>query len=129
MAVSISTTPPYEYRTRIPLAYPAAAATVLAPSGPLHSAGFLALERRIAEALEGGCRHLVLDLHEVSRIEPDALGFLWATLRNVRRQGATLVAAGARPSVRPALEVLDSGGLSICESVSAALAPTEKGQP
>lgn len=93
--------------------YPVGDVTIVVATGHLDSVSFLALNRRVTEALEEGRRHLVLDLQAVDAIDPDALGFLWATLRGVRRTGATLAVAGARPSLVPALKVLDSGGLSI----------------
>lgn len=105
--------PPYPAGGIAPQAYPAGDATIIVASGHLDSVGFLALNRRLSEALEKGRRNLVLDLQEVDGIEPDALGFLWATLRGIRRTGATLAVAGARPSLLPALKALDSGGLSI----------------
>ena len=106
--------------------YPAVDATIIVGSGNLDSVSFLALNRRLTEALEDGRRHLVLDLHEVDAIEPDALGFLWATLRAVRRTGATLAVAGAGPSLLPALKALDSGGLSIHADLRAPLSVTPK---
>lgn len=106
--------------------YPGEDTTVIVASGHLDSVGFLALNRRIVEALEDGRRHLLLDLHEVDGIEPDALGFLWATLRGVRRAGATLGVAGARPSLLPALTALHSGGLSIHPDVRASLSAAQK---
>ena len=93
-----ATTPPLTQRQ--PLAYSAGDAAIIAASGCVDSASFSALDRRMAEALDEGRRHLVLDLHDVETIEPDALGFLWATLRGVRRRGATLRCAAGRPRPR-----------------------------
>jgi len=106
---------------RLPLAYSAGDAAIIAASGRVDSASYAALDRRMAEALDEGRRHLVLDLHDVESIEPNALGFLWATLRGVRRRGATLAVAGAQPSLHSALGVLSSGGLATHPSVHAAL--------
>ena len=100
---------------------PAGAATVIALSGGLRSAGFWALDRLVIEALEQGHHHLVLDMHQVSKIEPEALGLLWAELRDIRRRGGTLAAAGAPPALRPALAALCSGGLALYGTVGAAL--------
>ena len=105
-----------------PLAFSAGDAAVIAASGCVDSAGFWALDRRMAEALDEGRRHLVLDLHDVESIEPEALGHLWAALRGIRRRGATLAAAGAHPSLHPSLGALSSGGLTTYASVGAALA-------
>ena len=113
MTTSNTTPPPDASGGVLPPTYPAGDATIIVASGHLDSVGFLALNRRMAEALEEGRRNLVLDLQEVDGIEPDALGFLWATLRGIRRSGATLAVAGARPSLLPALKALDTGGLSI----------------
>ncbi len=106
--------------------YPPQDPTVIVASGHLDAAGFLALNRRLTGALEDGRRYLLLDLHEVGGIEPDALGFLWATLRGVRRRGAALGVVGARPSLLPALKALDSGGLSIHADVPAPLSGAQK---
>lgn len=113
MTTSNSTLPPTDSGELVPPASPAGDPTIIVASGHLDSVGFLALNRRMADALEKGRRNLVLDLKEVDGIEPDALGFLWATLRGIRRTGATLAVAGARPSLLPALKALDTGGLSI----------------
>lgn len=115
--------PPSAQRQRPgqPLAYSAGDAAIIAASGCVDAACFSALDRWMAEALEEGRRHLVLDLHDVESIEPEALGSLWATLRGVRRRGATLVVARARPSLHRALGVLSSGGLTIHASVRAAV--------
>jgi anti-anti-sigma regulatory factor len=88
------------------MAYPAGDATVIAP-------------------LDRGHRNVVLDLHELRSLDPEALGLLWAALRSVRRRGGSLVAARARPELRPALQVLGSGGLAVHETVRAALSDAE----
>ena len=75
----------------------------------------------VVEALGDGCRRLAVDLHRVSKIEPQALGSLWGALRGIRRRGCTLAGAGARPAVVPSLEALGSGGLTLQGTVRAAL--------
>ena len=95
------------------VSYPAGDAVVIVVNGALVSDGFSDLDRHMVEAIGDGYSRLVLDLHQVSTIEPEALGLLWGALRGIRRRGGTLTAAGARPSVRPALEVLRSGGLTL----------------
>jgi anti-anti-sigma factor len=105
-------------------AYPAGGATVIALTGSLHGAGFAALDRLVTEALDQGHRNLVLDLHELRGLDPQALGLLWAALRGVRRRGGTLAAARARPPLRPGLEALSSGGLALYDTVRAALSAT-----
>jgi anti-anti-sigma factor len=100
--------------------------TVIAVSGDLRSAGFAALDRLVTEALDRGCRHLVLDMHAVPSIEPQALGLLWAALRGVRRRGGTLAAAEARPALRPALKALSSGGLPLYDTVGAAVSSSHE---
>ena len=126
MAVSSITLAPEASGGLVPPTCPAGATTIIVASGHLDAVAFLALSRRMTEALEEGRRHLVLDLHEVDGIEPDALGFLWATLRGFRRRGATLAVAGAQPSLLPALKALDSGGLAIHSDVSAPLSAGHK---
>lgn len=100
--------------------------TVIAVSGDLRSAGFGALNRLVTEALDRGHRHLVLDMHAVPSIEPQALGLLWAALRGVRRRGGTLAAAEARPPLRPALKALSSGGLPLYDTVGAAVSASHE---
>lgn len=111
------------------ISYPAGDAVVIVVNGARLSEGFPALDRLAVEALGDGCRRLVLDLHEVSRIEPEALGALWGTLRGIRRRGGTLAGAGARPDVRPALDALRSGGLTLHGTVLAALSDTHDTDP
>lgn len=123
-ATSTSTITPQPAGGPVTMTYAAGAATVIAVSGGLRSDGFAALHHVVTEALDRGDRQLVLDVHEVDVIEPDALGLLWAALRGVRRRGGTLAAAGARPSLRSALEALSSGGLATYPTVSAALEAT-----
>jgi anti-anti-sigma regulatory factor len=106
------------------MAYRVSGAAVIAASGAMRSPDVVALDRLLIEALDKGHHNLVLDLHQVSTIEPEALGLLWATLRGIRRRGGTLVGEGARPPLRPALEALSSGGLTLHTSVRAALAGT-----
>lgn len=102
--------------------YPAGDATVVAVSGVLQAATFASLDRPVTEALDRGNRHLVLDLHDLRDLDPEALGLLWAALRGVRRRGGTLAVARARSSLYPALMALNSGGLALYGTVSAALA-------
>ena len=111
------------------ISYPAGDAVVIVVNGALLSEGFRALDRLVIEALGDGCRRLVLDLHQVSRIEPEALGLLWGELRGIRRRGGTLAGAGARPAVRPALEALSSGGLTLHGTVRAALSDAHDADP
>jgi anti-anti-sigma regulatory factor len=98
---------------------------VITVSGALSSGRFAEVDRLVLEALERGHHNLVLDVHELSAIEPEALGMLWGALRGVRRRGGTLAAAGAGAALRPALDVLNSGGLKVHDSVPAALSDTE----
>lgn len=104
--------------------YPAGDAVVIAVNGSLLSDGFSEVDRRVVGALADGCRRLVLDLHQVATIEPEALGLLWGALRGIRRRGGTLAAVGARPAVRPGLEALRSGGLTFHGTVHSALSDT-----
>jgi anti-anti-sigma factor len=113
MAISSTIVTPKASGGLVAPTYPIGDTTIIVASGHLDAVAFLALSRRMTDALEEGGRHLVLDLHEVDGIEPDALGFLWATLRGVRRTGATLAVAGAQPSLLPALKTLDLDGLSV----------------
>jgi anti-anti-sigma factor len=110
----------------VSVTYPAAGATVIAVGGGPRSGDFAALDRLVTQALDHGHRHLVLDLHAVSSIEPEALELLWAALMGVRRRGGTLATAGARPAVRKAFEALGLGGLPLYGSVRAALSATHE---
>jgi anti-anti-sigma regulatory factor len=83
----------------------------------------------LLEALGGGRRRLVLDLHEVSKIEPEALALLWGAMRGIRRRGGRLAVAGPRPAVAPALRALSSGGLMLHGTVRAALSDAHDPAP
>ena len=121
MAVLSTFSEPLPQSPSAAISYPAGDAVVIVVNGALLSEGFPALDHLVVEALGDGRRRLVLDLHQVSRIEPEALGLLWGALRGIRRRGGTLAGAGARPAVRPALEALSSGGLTLHGTVRAAL--------
>lgn len=121
MRPTATPSPSTPQRSREPLPYPAGDATVIAAHGHVTAAGFLALERQAIEALDAGCKRVVLDLHEVVDIEPDALGVLWAALRGIRRRGGTLGVVGVRHSLLPALRALDSGGLLVYSNVRTAV--------
>jgi hypothetical protein len=101
--------------------------TVIAVSGDVRSAGFESLDRLVTEALDRGHRHVVLDLHAVPSIEPQALGLLWVGGAARRPPpGGTLAAAEARPPLRPALKALSSGGLPLYDTVGAAVSASHK---
>jgi anti-anti-sigma factor len=104
-------------------------AVVIVVDGALQSGSFPALDRLVVEALGDGCRRLVLDLHQVTMIEPEALGLLWGTVRGIRRRGGTLAGVGARPAVVPALAALSPGGLTVHGTVRAALSGAHDGDP
>jgi anti-anti-sigma regulatory factor len=111
------------------MSYPVGDAVVVVVDKAFLSGGFPALDRLLAQALGDGYRRLVLDLHQVSRIEPEAVGSLWGALRGIRRRGGTLAGAGARPAVAPALRALSSGGLTLHETLRAALSDAADGNP
>ena len=111
------------------ISYPAGDAVVIVIRGPLRSAAFPALHRLLLDGHGGGRRHLVLDLHQVSTIEPEALALLWGALRGIRRRGGRLAGAGARPAVAPALEALSTGGLTLHGTIRAALSGAHDGDP
>jgi anti-anti-sigma regulatory factor len=111
------------------MSYPVGDAMVIVVDKAFMSGGFPALDRLFVQALGDGCRRLVLDLHQVSKIEPEAVGSLWGALRGIRRRGGTLAGAGARPAVAPALKALSSGGLTLHDSLRAALSDAADGDP
>jgi anti-anti-sigma regulatory factor len=110
-----------------PLTYSAGDATVIAARGRIDFTGFLALERLAGIALDRGCTRLIVDLYEVSDIDPDALDLLRAALRGNRLRGATLSVAGVRPSLARGLQEFEAAGISIYSNVRAALAPAPVG--
>lgn len=109
--------------------YPAGDAAVIVVRGPLRSVAFPPLHRLLLNGLGDGRRRLVLDLHEVSTIEPEALALLWGAMRGIRRRGGRLAVAGARPAVAPSLKALSSGGLTLHGTVRAALSDTHDAAP
>ena len=65
-------------------------------------------------------RRLVLDLHGLRVLEPDAVPALWAGLRAALRRGGSLHVAGLRPSLRGVVDPLVPHGLGISSSLRAA---------
>jgi anti-anti-sigma regulatory factor len=98
---------------------------VIVVEGRLDGTGMLTLDRALAEALDRGHRDVVLDLHELRALDPDAVGVLWAGLRATCRREGTLVAAGLRPSLHAAVDALVPHGLRMHTTVRAALSPQE----
>jgi anti-anti-sigma regulatory factor len=103
------------------LTYTAGDAAVITVEGWLDVAGAPALDAALAHALVHGHRQLVLDLHQLRRVDPDAVGVLQAGLRAVVSRGGTLAAAGLRPSLQPAVEPLVPYGLRLHGTVLGAL--------
>jgi anti-anti-sigma factor len=111
------------------ISYAAGDAVVIVVRGPMRPVAFPPLHRLLLNTLGGGRRRLVLDLHEVSKIEPEALALLWGAMRGIRRRGGTLAVAGAQPAVAPALKALKSGGLTLHGTLRAALSDTHDAAP
>jgi anti-anti-sigma factor len=107
------------------VAYLPGDAVVIAVNGGLDHAGVAALDRTLTQVLDERHRCVVLDLHTLRSLEPDALGLLWAALRGSMRRGGTLAAAGLCPPLRPVAEPLTPHGLRLYSTVRAALAATQ----
>jgi anti-anti-sigma regulatory factor len=96
---------------------------VIAVEGRLDGMGLLTLDRVLAEALDRGYRDVVLDLHALRALDPDAVGVLWAGLRAISRREGTLAAAGLRPALRAAVDPLVPHGLRLHSTVRDAVSP------
>jgi anti-anti-sigma regulatory factor len=103
------------------LAYAVGDTAVIVVEGRLDGPGMRALDRAFADALDRGHRDVVLDLHGLRALDPDALSVLWAGLRATCRRGGTLSAAGLRPALRADLDPLTPHGLRLHRTVRAAI--------
>jgi anti-anti-sigma factor len=90
--------------TEIAVDYPAAGAAVVRPVGRLDLASGPALRRCLQDAIDGGCRLLVVDLAETLSADSTGLGALFAGWNAVRRAGGELRLARPGPAVRFVLE-------------------------
>ena len=111
------------------LAYRAGDAAIIAVEGRLDSSGAPVLERALTDALERGHRTVVLDMHGLRDLDPDATSVLWAGLRSTLRRGGTLATAGLRPTLTHALEPLLPHGLKSHRTVRAAIVDSDMQHP
>lgn len=118
--IRIDASPPAGLRA---LAYSAGDTAVIVLEGRLDGPGMFTLDDALARALERGQRDVVLDLHGLRALHPDALSVLWAALRATRRRGGTLSTAGLRPSLLAAIDPLVPHGLRLHSTVRAAISP------
>lgn len=63
------------------------------------------VRNQIIEALDQGCKHLIVDLSKVSFIDSSGLGALISGLKNSSIRSARLVLAGVQPRVRGLFEL------------------------
>jgi anti-sigma B factor antagonist len=78
---------------------------VVEPHGEIDLATVRILKQRLAEALELGTRHLIVDLEDVDFIDSTGLGVLIGTERRLRARGGRLIIACPNPAVRRVFEV------------------------
>jgi anti-sigma B factor antagonist len=95
---------------------------ILALEGEVGPAAVIALQRRIARALDGGHRRIVLDLGATTILGGPTLGLLCGTLRFVNRCGATLAIAGSPARVQRAIDLCDLDRVEFHPTVHTALA-------
>ena len=101
--------------------YTVGTAEVIALRGGIRSTDGDAIEAPIANALDRGHMHLVLDMHEVREAESGALDALTGAVRLAIRRGGSLSAVGLRPGLLPRIEPLVAAGLRLRGTVRAAL--------
>lgn len=79
--------------------------TRIAPTGRLNMVGAPQLRQVVAEAVEGGSTHVVLDMTGVEFMDSSGLGALIGGLKVSRQAGGDLRIANIRPQVRMVLEL------------------------
>ncbi|MGH3497574.1 MAG: STAS domain-containing protein [Nocardioidaceae bacterium] len=94
--------------TTTPATTPPGAATSVAARlhGPLDASTVSEARDRIRVVLSGSetdCNVLVIDLHDVERIDFTGLALVAATHARLRRRGGRLVLRGCRPQIRRAM--------------------------
>jgi anti-sigma B factor antagonist len=96
---------------------------VVRVGGELDVATGPALRSALIELVEGGARHVVLDLAEVPFVDSSALGVFVTGLKRLRIAGGTLRLAACQPPVRAVLKITSLDRVFfLYPSVEAALA-------
>lgn len=96
---------------------------VVRVEGELDVATGPALRDRLIELVDGGVRHVVLDLGTVPFLDSSALGVLVTGLKRLRIAGGTMRLAACRPPVRAVMKITSLDRVFfLYPSVEAALA-------
>ena len=85
--------------------------TVLRMHGEVDDEACAAVRRELAPLLADGLRHLVLDLSEVTALQPVAVALLGSLDRHLRRQQGGLLLVHAPAAVQRTLAINDLDGL------------------
>jgi anti-anti-sigma factor len=88
--------------------------------GEIDPGAVIALQRRIAEALKVGQRHVVVDLSAVTVLGGATIGLFCGSLRSLTRRGVTLAIVGGPPHVHRVLELSAIDGVKLHQRISAA---------
>jgi anti-anti-sigma regulatory factor len=96
-------------------------AVVIPLEGEVGPAAVIALQRRVARALAGGQRRVIVDLGAVSGLGGQTLSLFCGVLRYLSRRGATLAIAGGPAGVRRLAARCDLGGVELHPTIDAAL--------
>ena len=75
-------------------------AQVLLLSGRLDQSGEMVLGTAISKAQEAGCGHIMLNLEQISWIDSSAIGRIFLTYHELRRQGVRLSLINPKPAIR-----------------------------
>lgn len=97
---------------------------VVAPQGRLDTTTSPDLEKRLLDHVDGGLRHLVLDLGGIEYISSAGLRVLLLVAKKLRTGGGDVVLCALGPSVRQVFEL--AGFLSIFRMEASRLAAIER---
>lgn len=86
-------------------------ALLLTPRGRLDADTCADVRHQLGAAFAAGVRSVVVDLGEVTTVDPIGLGVLAGAARHVRKKGGALVVMHASPAVQKTLRINEMAGL------------------
>ena len=84
---------------------------ILGVAGELDAATVPRLREQLEQCLSGGCRWLLVDLHELEYIDSTGLGLLIGAAKRLAEAGGDLAIACPRPNVMRVFEISGTGPL------------------
>lgn len=85
--------------------------TILGVAGELDAATAPRLREQLEQCLSGGCRWLLVDLHDLEYIDSTGLGLLIGAAKLLAEAGGDLTIACPRPNVMRVFEISGTGSL------------------